>query len=142
MLPAFLCATSQGRYTHAIEQLGLDASKITEVFGRDGNGAVFAEAQVDTQLALIIEACLKDTWFSTQGLPSVMSTMTGTRAGDPFGSTLFVLCMSVILNKVHQELVNRELVVFLQRATPTTLAGGEFLEGGRSWVVAARDAAW
>ena len=91
------------KWLQTLHQVGFSESEIkdsyTEVCKSIEN--FFESNTVSTALA----ACMYQyTWASTEGLPNVMNTVSGSAAGTPLADLMYVVAMSKVMHKFRKDM--------------------------------------
>ena len=77
--------------------LNFSTEEAHSIYDRAKGSLAWYKAGGSEHLMSVLKDLYSHTWTSTEGLPSVYSTSTGSMAGTPLGDLIFILCISQIL---------------------------------------------
>lgn len=109
-----------GSLRQVLEALGFDDGVISELADLVSRTPILAEAGMEQNLRRLVCEVHSDTWQSTQGPSSLVSTRSGSRAGNPLSDILFNFLVAKTMRAVC---VAVEALGFVFRVPDWDLAG-------------------
>ena len=75
--------------------------------------SIARQAGQHPHLRAILQQACANTWFSTQGVSTVVETKVGSRPGDPLGDVVYNFLATKVLQEVEKEAMSMDLVPML-----------------------------
>ena len=105
-------------------ELDMPEDAMHELYQVLTNSSVMKEAGVDDHLRDIMEEAHCDTWFTIDGSEHPTRTKTGSRPGNPWGSTVFNFFCAWVLRRMNQRLLHEDLLEKVPYSGERSIMGG------------------
>ena len=109
---------SPADWIHTLRDIGIPDPDLHNLAQCALEPSILAEAGTNQHVAAIAAATHRDSWFTIQGLSTVVSYSRGVVPGDPFGDVIFTFLMTRCLREISTALHSQDLLPNLASWSP------------------------